>query len=103
MINLRNAVSCRVRVAVTVRRLYYTMNGALDGIIAPSRQQIARVDDHRVLNWRSIDELPIGALHLQPPAGILEQQRDRAVVRVLSCPHLAWVRLEDITGHSRVV
>lgn len=78
--NLRNAVSWRMRLAFFVRRLHDSVDRALDGVVAPSGQQIACVHDNGALYRRGVDELPRWALDLQAASVILEQQRDGAVV-----------------------
>ena len=79
------------------------MDGALDGIVAPPSQQIPGVDHNGILNRRRIDELPIGTLHLQPTARVLEQQGDGAIVSMLACADLAGVDLEHLALHGGVV
>jgi len=79
------------------------MDGALDGVVAPSGQQISSIDNARVLDGRSVDELPVGTFHLKATPLVLEQQRDGAVVTMLACPNLARVDLEHLLTHSRIV
>lgn len=56
------------------------MDGALDGVIAPSRKQITGVDDNGAFDGGGIDKLPIWTLDLQTTAVVLEKQSDGSVV-----------------------
>jgi len=101
---IRNAIPGRMLVGLgRARRLDDAMQRAPNGIVAPARQQIARIDDHGARDGRRVDERPVGGLDLQAAALVLEQERDRAVVGVLAGPDLQRVLAEDGRGHGGVV
>lgn len=70
--DLRNTVPGRVDVRVLVGRFNDTVNGALDGVVAPSGQKVAGIDDTSVLNGSGVDKLAAGALDLEATRGVLE-------------------------------
>lgn len=93
-----------MHIALRLRRRFDNpVNGALDGVVAPSRQQIAGIDDTSPLDRRGVHELAVRALDLQPAGRVLEEQRDGAVVGVLARAHLARVDLEHLLVHGGVV
>lgn len=49
------------------------MNGALDRIIAPSRQQVSGVDNDGVLDGSCVNKIPIWTLDLQAAAVVLKE------------------------------
>lgn len=79
------------------------MQRGADGVVRPAREQVTGVDDDGTLDGGRVDELTAGALDLQSPGRVLEEQRDRAVVGVLAGTHLVRVPEEDILLHLRVV
>lgn len=61
------------------------MNGALNRVIAPSRQQIAGVDDDGVLHGSCIDKCSVGALDLQTAPVVLEEKCDGSIILYQTC------------------
>lgn len=59
------------------------MNRAFDGVIAPSREQVACIDHDRPFNGCRIYKLACGTLNLKPSAVILEKKGDGTVVLIL--------------------
>lgn len=49
------------------------MNGALDRVVAPSRQQVSGVDNDGVLDGSCVDKIPVWTLDLQATAVVLEE------------------------------
>ena len=60
----RNTVSRWIGLALLTGRLDNSMDGALDGVVAPPSKQIACVDNHGTFYGRGIDKLPRRALDL---------------------------------------
>ena len=79
------------------------MHRTPDRIITPPGQQIPRIHHARPLDRRRVHEPTTGALHLQPAPAVLEQKRDRPVVRVRPGAHAARVAPEHVASHGRVV
>jgi len=105
---VRHAVPRRVHVRVVVllrpaRGLDDAVAGALDNVVRPAGEQVARVDDDGVGDGDRVDEGPPRAADLQAAARVLKQQRQGAVVAVLAGAHLARVVAEDGLGDGRVV
>lgn len=92
-----------MRVALGPGRFHHPVDRALDGVVAPPGQQVSRVDDNGVLDRGGIDKLPVGRLHLQAAARVLEQEGDGPVVAVLARAHLTGVDLEHLALDGRVV
>lgn len=49
------------------------MNGALDRVVAPSRQQVSSIDNDGVLDGGCVDKIPVWTLDLQAAAVVLEE------------------------------
>jgi hypothetical protein len=77
--------------------------GALDLVVAPATQQVAGIHHDGILDWCGAHPRAMRRLDLQPAGGVLEQQRDGAVVGVLTGAHLVRVLEPDGLGRRRVV
>ena len=60
------------------RRLHDPMIRALDRVVRPPCEQVARIHDNSVWYRRCIDEIAVRALYLQAAAVVLKEQRDGA-------------------------
>jgi hypothetical protein len=69
-----DAVSCRMCLSFGWR-LDYTVLRALDGIVRPAREEVGRIDNNGTFDRSGIDEVAVGAEHLETTSHVLEQQR----------------------------
>jgi hypothetical protein len=83
--HLRDAITRRIRLALLMRRFHDTVDGTLDGVVAPPRQQVACIDNDGAFDRRRVYKLSRRALNLQSAPVVLEQERDGAVVLCRSC------------------
>lgn len=60
----RNAISRRIRLVFFSWGFNYTMNGALNRVVAPSCQQISGIDDDGILDRSCVDEISIWTFDL---------------------------------------
>ena len=72
--NLRDAVSSRVHRAVAGRGLDDAVDCALDRVVAPPGEKIARVDHASVFNRGRVDEGTRRTLNLQSTSGKRSQR-----------------------------
>jgi hypothetical protein len=49
------------------------MNGALNCVVAPSRQQVSGIDNDGVLDGGCVDKIAVWTLNLQATAIVLEE------------------------------
>lgn len=69
---VRDTIAGRVLI-VLPRRLNHTMDGAPDGIVTPTGQQVAGIDHNGAFNGRRIDKVPRGRFDLQTALAVLEK------------------------------
>ena len=79
------------------------MLGALDPVVAPPAQQVPRIHHDRVLDRRRAHKGALRTLDLETADIVLEEQRDRSVVRVLARSDPVGVVCEHALRHGRVV
>lgn len=87
------------------------MDSALDGVVTPSRKQVAGIDDDCALDWCRVDKLSCWTLDLEPPSSILEEKSDGSIVlfwgqvvtrrirrtyAMCTSSNCAWLCFEDI-------
>ncbi len=90
----RNRLDCHLRIGVDEQRNRiaiagpphrpHAMQGGTKAAVGPTLHQIARVDHDRVRDGNGGPPLTIDTAHLQTADIVLEEQRNRAIVRVRS-------------------
>ena len=88
---------------IRTRGLDDAVDRAADGVIAPPGEQIASVDNARILDGSRVHKVPVGAPNLQATPRVLEQQGDGAIVGVLAGSDLAGVDAKHLLLDGRVV
>ncbi len=101
--HVRDAISSGIDGTVARRRLDDAVDCALNVVVAPSCEQVSRIDNAGILDGRGIDKCAGWTLHLQATSRVLEEQRNRPVVTMCAGTYLARIDREDIFLHLRVV